>query len=228
MKLVPHGEPYAGKRHVRFDEGAGVPHGASRSTLHPYVPSGISATEYVIFATLCFSTVLPAVTAIAAWLGTFRIFSDDAFADMMRVNLRSPVAIAVMAALSVIGLTGIVIVPQFAYPLLWISPLMVFVIVQLFLKEPCSLNGLASGNWSLVIRFATAAFICGLVWETWNFYSMAKWIYAVPYVHRFQIWEMPILGFAGYLPFGMECAAVAGWISTELIESPLGSLRDLY
>ena len=51
MKLVPHGEPYAGKLHVRFDEGypprrrrvakrcpgrgAGVPHGASRSTLHP-------------------------------------------------------------------------------------------------------------------------------------------------------------------------------------------------
>ena len=34
---VPHGEPYAGKLHVRFDEGAGVPHGASRSTLHPIV-----------------------------------------------------------------------------------------------------------------------------------------------------------------------------------------------
>ena len=29
------GEPYAGKLHVRFDEGAGVAHGASRSTLHP-------------------------------------------------------------------------------------------------------------------------------------------------------------------------------------------------
>ena len=40
MKPVPHGEPYAGKLHVRFDEGAGVPHGASRSTLHPCVPDG--------------------------------------------------------------------------------------------------------------------------------------------------------------------------------------------
>ena len=38
MKPVPHGEPYAGKLHVRFDEGAGVPHGASRSTLHPSAP----------------------------------------------------------------------------------------------------------------------------------------------------------------------------------------------
>ena len=26
-KRVPHGEPYAGKLHVRFDEGAGVPCG---------------------------------------------------------------------------------------------------------------------------------------------------------------------------------------------------------
>ena len=25
MKPVPHGKPYAGKLHVRFDEGAGVP-----------------------------------------------------------------------------------------------------------------------------------------------------------------------------------------------------------
>ena len=25
MKPVPHGEPYAGKLHARFDEGAGVP-----------------------------------------------------------------------------------------------------------------------------------------------------------------------------------------------------------
>ena len=38
MKPVPHGEPYAGKLHVRFDEGAGVPHGASRSTIHPRSP----------------------------------------------------------------------------------------------------------------------------------------------------------------------------------------------
>ena len=50
-KRVPHGEPYAGELHVRFDEGypqsrrrvakrctsrgAGIPHGASRSALHP-------------------------------------------------------------------------------------------------------------------------------------------------------------------------------------------------
>ncbi|MCR5413204.1 MAG: hypothetical protein K6F50_00560 [Kiritimatiellae bacterium] len=33
MKPVPHGESYAGKLHVRFDEGAGVPDNKGRSAL---------------------------------------------------------------------------------------------------------------------------------------------------------------------------------------------------
>jgi hypothetical protein len=48
----------------------------------------------------------------------------------------------------------------------------------------------------------------------WNYYSLAKWIYTVPFVGRFFIFEMPILGFAGYLPFGLECLAIGsllGW-----------------
>jgi hypothetical protein len=42
----------------------------------------------------------------------------------------------------------------------------------------------------------------------WNFHSAAKWIYAVPFVNRFHFFEMPILGYAGYLPFGLECAII--------------------
>ena len=178
---------------------------------------GISATEYVLFASLCFSSVLPGVTSLAALLGTFRCFSDDVYAGMAKVNVRSEASLAVMSVLSLVGLTGIVFCPQFTYPLLWISPLMVFILVQIALKEQCVLDTLATGNWSLVFRFAIASLVCGLTWETWNYYSMAKWIYAVPYVHRFQVWEMPLVGFGGYLPFGMECAAVAAWISPKLI-----------
>ena len=38
MKPVPHGEPYAGKLHVRFDEGAGVPDNKGRPALLYSVP----------------------------------------------------------------------------------------------------------------------------------------------------------------------------------------------
>ena len=52
---VPHGEPYAGKLHVRFDEGAGVPHGASRSTLHPFdiETTPRAARAFVVPVSLC-------------------------------------------------------------------------------------------------------------------------------------------------------------------------------
>ncbi len=44
MKPVPHGEPYAGKLHVRFDEGAGVPDNKGRSALlYTLLPMSIGA-----------------------------------------------------------------------------------------------------------------------------------------------------------------------------------------
>jgi len=55
---------------------------------------------------------------------------------------------------------------------------------------------------------ALAALLCGLFWEMWNFFSLARWEYSVPLVQRFHIFEMPILGYDGYLPFGLECLAV--------------------
>ena len=50
--------------------------------------------------------------------------------------------------------------------------------------------------------------MCGWFWELWNYRSLAKWEYSVPFVHRFQIFEMPVLGYAGYLPFGLECLVI--------------------
>ena len=42
----------------------------------------------------------------------------------------------------------------------------------------------------------------------WNIGSLARWAYTVPYVDRYRIFAMPILGYGGYLPFGLECLAV--------------------
>ena len=57
MKPVPHGEPYAGKLHVRFDEGAGVPDNKGRPALLYSVP-GIQ---------LSFRTLLLCVAPQAEW-----------------------------------------------------------------------------------------------------------------------------------------------------------------
>jgi hypothetical protein len=43
----------------------------------------------------------------------------------------------------------------------------------------------------------------GFWWEFWNFYSMPKWIYTIPYVDFWRIFEMPLLGYGGYPFFGL-------------------------
>ena len=181
--------------------------------------SEMGAGEYAFYATICFSSVLPAVTSTAALLHTFAPFDDARFADLKPVNMRSWQTIALLGTVAAIGLTGIVFLPQYTFPLLWLSPLFAFLLIQTLLGEPCILGIPGGRNWALVLRFACAALICGLCWETWNYYAVAKWVYSVPFVHRFQIWEMPLIGFAGYLPFGVECAAVTAWICPDLIEA---------
>ena len=62
---------------------------------------------------------------------------------------------------------------------------------------------------AITLVLLLAALICGCFWEMWNVFSLEKWIYTVPFVDRFHIFEMPLLGYAGYLPFGLECAVAA-------------------
>ncbi len=182
--------------------------------------SRMSAAEYAFYATICFSSVLPAVTATAALLHTFKPFRDARFDGMKwRPNVRSASGAAFFAAVSALGLCGNVFAPQYTFALLWLSPLAAFLLVQILLGEKCVLDRLRTGNWSLVFRFAVAALCCGLAWETWNYYAVAKWVYSVPWVQAFQIWEMPVIGFAGYLPFGVECAAVTAWLKPELVDA---------
>jgi len=48
----------------------------------------------------------------------------------------------------------------------------------------------------------------GFFWEFWNYLSpFVKWKYNVPYVGFLKIFEMPILGYFGYLPFALEIYA---------------------
>ena len=180
---------------------------------------GMNAAEYAFYATCSFATVLPAVTATAEWLGTFRPFADERLCGFVRFDVRRPASVAGMALTAAVGLTGIVFCPHLTFPLLWIAPLAVFLVVQVLRGEPTVLDGLRAGDWRLAVRFALAALICGCCWEMWNFHSYARWVYAVPYVHAFQIFEMPVVGFTGYLPFGLECAAVAAWVWPALAGS---------
>jgi hypothetical protein len=175
--------------------------------------NGISRLGYFVLATLSFSTVLPAVLGTYDLLKTFPRLSAG-LDKLPPIHIRYPkVASIVTLAVSSAGLLGLGIWPDYLYPLLWVSPLLIIVSMQVLLNHDHRLKPIAAGNWRNICLAALAALICGFFWEMWNWHSLSKWIYTVPYVTRFKIFEMPLAGFIGYLPFGLECLVVADWIT---------------
>ena len=173
-----------------------------------YIGPRFSAREYFWYATLPFSTVLPAVLGLRDWLLSTR-WLQQRFDDLKPLPIPFPKTVAVFTlTLAVGGLAAIGIWPNILFPLLWVAPLLIMISLQALMGERHILSGPAAGNWGAPVAAAVAAVICGVFWEMWNFFSLAKWQYSIPYVDRYHIFEMPLLGYAGYLPFGLQCAAV--------------------
>jgi len=173
-----------------------------------YVGKRFGATEYFLYATAPFATVLPAVLSAREWIGGSG-WIQTRFRHVSPIGCPRPKLLAgAVLCVSAAGLMAIGVWPNILFSLLWISPLLIVVSLQALFGERHVGSEISEGDWRVLVSSALAALFCGLFWETWNFYSMAKWIYAVPYVHRFQVFEMPVLGYAGYLPFGLECVVV--------------------
>ncbi len=175
-----------------------------------YVGGGeFSAWEYLVRATLPFSTVLPAVLGTAECLTAWPRCSAglDRFVTI-EFNNRMTWGWALLMG-SAVGLFSLGLWPDYLFWLMWVAPLLLIMSLQLIRDEPTIFSNTAHGDWRSLWAAALAALICGWFWEMWNFYSLARWEYAVPFVQRFKLFEMPLLGYAGYLPFGLECLAVA-------------------
>jgi hypothetical protein len=169
----------------------------------------LSSLEYFVRATIPFSTVLPAVLGTAELLTSYPTVSAglDRFGPIYHHSTKpASWSLLIVACL---GLFTIGRWPNYLFPLVWLGPLLLVVSLQELGGRLTVLSSLAQGDWRGMWISALAALICGFFWELWNWKSLAHWEYAIPFVHRFQLFEMPLLGYAGYLPFGLECVAVA-------------------
>jgi hypothetical protein len=56
-----------------------------------------------------------------------------------------------------------------------------------------------------LVNLALSGLVCGLLWEFWNYWSRAKWLYTVPIMEDLKLFEMPIPGYLGFPAFAYEC-----------------------
>jgi hypothetical protein len=177
-----------------------------------YLGVAFSSWSYFWYATLPFSTVLPAVLSTRQHLLSVS-WIREGYGDFKSLEISHPRIIAVCLMLfSAAGLAAIGVWPNHLFPLLWVSPLLIIICLQILMKQHHALSVMAAGDWRDAVSAALSAVVCGMFWEMWNYFSLAKWEYSIPLVHRFVVFEMPFLGYAGYLPFGLECLVIGHMI----------------
>ena len=158
---------------------------------------------YAVVGSLCFSTVLPALFETAEWLGSFewlnrRFASGPKWRSVERASHG-------LCAIGILGFIGVGLYPEYLFGFAWLGPLLVVSpFIHKLTPERSFMTRLAHGDWREVVALLLSAPICGFFWEMWNFFSYPKWIYQVPYVSLAHIFEMPALGYYGYVPFGLQ------------------------
>ena len=179
---------------------------------HYLAAEDFGALGYAVHATVCFSTVLPAVAAVAEWCSTRATLQARlAAGPVWHWPERRATGIAfVIGGAAALVLTGVW--PLQFYAALWAAPLALLAGFGIVSRGEGLWSEVTRGDWRRIGNFALAALVCGFFWEMWNYPSLAKWIYTVPYTDRWHIFEMPALGYLGYLPFGLECLLVIEWL----------------
>jgi len=157
--------------------------------------------EYYLLCTISFSTVMPAVFETAELAASFRWMARLVEGPRLR-----PTA----ATYRCMFLTGAAMLaltlswPKVFYPFVWTSLVFLLEPINCWLGRRHFMQDVRRGDWRPVASLAVGALICGFFWEMWNYYSYPKWIYHTPGAQFLHVFEMPLLGYGGYVPFALE------------------------
>jgi hypothetical protein len=165
--------------------------------------------QFGLLCTISFSIVVPAIFETAELMRSFGWINR--FASGPRVPATQPL----FFGLFVIGLAmlaAMLVWPTIFYPFTWTSLVLMFEPINYWTGRRYFLQELRIGNWRTVISLALGALVCGLFWEMWNYYSFPKWIYHIPGLAFLRIFEMPLLGYGGYVPFALEVYALTNFL----------------
>ncbi len=102
--------------------------------------------------------------------------------------------------------------PDYFFPLVWGS--LVFLLEPVMAKRGgfSLLRKAEKGEWTTLVRLLIAGALCGGYWELCNYWSLAKWVYTVPFFSEGKLFEMPYLGFLGFPLLAVECFVMTNTI----------------
>jgi hypothetical protein len=157
-----------------------------------------------------FATVLPGTLVVLAFVESRGWLHRVPVSPLRFGRAKERVCFGLGAACLVLPLVW----PDLFFPLTWGS--------FAFLIEPWNhrhggasfLRDLERGEAGPFCQTLLTGLLCGLVWESGNFWARTRWIYTVPGFEELKLFEMPLLGFLGFPPFAIECLVVVRFAET--------------
>ena len=182
--------------------------------------TGTSVVDYVE-ATLSYSTVIPAVFEVSELIGSLGFIKRFARLPALVLSKRQ---VQLTGLFGLVSLAMLFVWPSYLFPITWLCLFFIFDPINHFAGRPSIISQVKNGDYRLVMAFAIGALVCGFFWEMWNRDASVSWEYNVGIFDFARIFQMPLLGYGGYLPFGLETYAVfhfvaglAGWSSDAQI-----------
>jgi hypothetical protein len=164
-----------------------------------------------------FATITPGIFMTAALIESFGWFKDES--PRLRFGRAAETA-------SVVVGTAFLVVPllipksaaAYLFGLVWLGFLFLLEPINYRLSLPSLEGDLARGRRGRLYSFLIAGWVCGWLWEFWNYWAHAGWIYTFPIGQQWKIFQMPAPGYLAFPVFALECFAMyvtAGWVSSR-------------
>ncbi len=150
---------------------------------------------------LAFATVLPGLFETYELIGAFNIFSSARLPKFEITKNLEDILILIGISFLVFPISF----PKYCYPLVWGGFVFLLDPINRRMRGRSFLSELSKGNLTKAYQMLLSGLICGFLWEFWNYWAGAKWIYTVPFVGNIKLFEMPVAGFLGFPPFALEC-----------------------
>jgi hypothetical protein len=162
-----------------------------------------SPFQFWFWATINFTTVIPAVFGSAELMRSFlpRAVKGPVVRPTKGTTLGFFAAGWGMLALMITW-------PNTFFPFIWFSLYFILEPINIWLGNRSLVEWTQNGNWRPVVALWLGVLMTAFFWEMWNYLSYPKWVYHVPWGNWIHIFEMPILGYGGYLPFALELFAM--------------------
>jgi len=111
-------------------------------------------------------------------------------------------------------------VGAYLFALVWVGFILLLEPANYRLRLPSLLRDVEEGRRSRLYALLVSGWVCGWLWEFWNYWAAARWQYTFPMFQRWKIFAMPAPGYLGFLPFALECsvmAVFARWLVEKLL-----------